>query len=136
MRHRRIARHLNIGSIALFLALAAGLLLACGGDGGSSPTPTDPGSLAQAGGEATQAICHLAQRKIDIPLSKLTFHIKHGDWVIGPEHCDGQDNDCDGEIDEGGVCEDGGEDGGHDGGSDGGGDGGVTTTPPDGGSDG
>jgi len=91
------------------LLTAVGLLAACGGN---SSSPSAPEALAQVQGNAPQAVCHLAQTKIDVLLQNLEFHIKHGDWLIGPEVCDGQDNDCNGVIDDGGVCDGGDGDGG------------------------
>ncbi len=82
--------------------ILAGLLAACGG---GSSTPSEPEALLQAGGEATKEVCHLAQTKIDVLIENLEEHFQHGDWLIGPEVCDGEDNDCDGHIDDGGVCD-------------------------------
>lgn len=90
------------GKLTLALAISSVLVLACGGGGSDSPTEPD---LTQAEAEATAEVCHEAQKKIDVRLSKLKHHFDHGDWLIGPEICDGQDNDCDSHIDEGGVCD-------------------------------
>ncbi len=82
--------------------ILVGFLAACSG---SSSTPSEPEALLQTGGEATKAVCHEAQQKIDVLIKNLEEHLEHGDWLIGPEICDGEDNDCDGEIDNGIVCD-------------------------------
>ncbi len=87
---------------SLCTIILVGVLAACSGD---ASTPAEPESLALAEGLATEAVCHEAQLQIDVLIQNLEEHLEHGDWIIGPEICDGQDNDCDGEIDNGIVCD-------------------------------
>jgi hypothetical protein len=88
----------------LFLSALLLVAFVAGACSDSSSTPTGTG-LSEVQGAASQEVCHLAQTKIDVLLANLEEHIQHGDWIIGPEICDNEDNDCDGAIDEGGVCD-------------------------------
>jgi hypothetical protein len=84
---------------------ALSLALIVGACSNGSSTPTQAGSLEVVEGAATQEVCHLAQTKIDVLIENLEEHIEHGDWLIGPEICDNEDNDCDGIVDDGSVCD-------------------------------
>jgi hypothetical protein len=67
------------------------------------------GSAAMAGAPKVN-VCHIPPgnpgnpHSISVAASAVPAHLAHGDHLVGAEVCDGVDNDCDGTIDEGGVC--------------------------------
>jgi hypothetical protein len=76
-----------ISLCALVLATAGALLLASGA----------------TAGQPKVLICHKG-RIIDVAAPSVPAHLAHGDTEVTTEVCDGVDNDCNGEVDEGGVC--------------------------------
>jgi hypothetical protein len=78
----------------------------------AAASPTSPGFSADAAacsGNKVQ-VCHRPpgnptnRQQLCIATNALPAHLGHGDSLSSPEACDGVDNDCDGSVDEGGVC--------------------------------
>lgn len=84
-----------------FLTLAALLLVL--------PFLTATADTANAAPKNRVEICHNTGSgnllRITVAEPSLDAHVdNHGDWPAGDEVCDGIDNDCNGETDEGDVC--------------------------------
>jgi len=95
-------RKIIFTSLCVFALVAAGVLLLA------------PSVVAAGRGQPKVLICHHGidevtglptSQIIEVSNQAVESHIaKHGDTVVEPESCDGIDNDCNGEIDDGVEC--------------------------------
>ena len=67
---------------------------------GAGPSPHAHAGKVLVAHQEGNGSCH----PVSISVNALPAHLAHGDCMYGEEVCDGCDNDCNGEADEGDVC--------------------------------